>query len=675
MAQKRKTQVKNMTTEEFIQKAKAVHGDKYDYSKVEYVNAITKVCIICPKHGEFWQRPAEHLRGNGCSKCGHEYVSALRKRTKEWFLEKAHEVHGNKYDYSQIQYDKVTSKVCIICPEHGAFMQTPDHHLQGAGCPECGKLRIANSRKKTTADFISEARRVHGDQYDYSKVHYINSRSKVIIICPKHGEFQQSPANHLNGNSCPVCGRDRIRQLNLKTTEWFLEQAHIVHGEKYDYSKTKYIDSSTKVCIICPEHGEFWQLPGSHLKGHGCIVCRAVGNTKYNKEICLATAKTCNSRVEFFNKYPGMVDYAKRHGIYEECCAHMGTRGNKKRLIYAYEFLDSHAAYIGLTFKMEVRNKRHHKEGAVYDYAQLQKVEIPEPKILTYYMEQEEASKQEGVWLQKYKDEGWTILNRFKTGSLGGQELLDYDVTKIEKSMQGYSKLDDWTKANSSYREYIRQHNLDYLLDKYFPNRMRRIYDNYEECYKAYSACSSIRQVHDKFPGALAAAKRHGWHKELSKLCRSSNVKWTREALVELVSKYKTLKEFKHHHNGAYQMIKRKGWEDLLSPLTRQLHPHYNFTIEQIKTFCAEAGNHDALKANHPEVLSYCWYKKIDIYALMGWKKSHLRPIRLLKDGIVVAIFDSTKEAAQFVGVNNRQLGRYIDKGIEYHGYIWETNK
>lgn len=353
----------------------------------------------------------------------------------------------------------------------------------------------------------------------------------------------------------------------------------------------------------------------------------------------------------------------------------MGTKGNKQRIIYAYEFTDFHAAYIGLTFKMEIRNKRHHKEGAVFDFAHLHQLDIPKPKILTDYMDQEEASIQEGVWLQKYKDAGWTILNRFKTGSLGGQEILDYDIAKIEKSMHGFDKLDDWAKSYSSYREYIRQHQLDHLLDKHFPNRMRQIYDNYEECRKAYSQCESIRQVHDKFPGALAAAKRHGWHKELSELCRASNVKWTREALIELIGQYKTLKEFKDAYNGAYQMIKRRGWEDLLLPLKRQLHPHYHFTIEQIKALCQEAGSYETLKANHPEVLNYCWHNSIDLYALNGWTKSNLRPIRLIRDGQVVATFTSTMEAAKHLGIGNRHLGRYIDKGIEYHGYIWETNK
>lgn len=599
----------------------------------------------------------------------------MAKLTTEEFIAKAKAVHGDRYDYSKVEYVDAYTKVCIICREHGEFWQTPHSHSSGSDCPECARKKMGAARAINNEIFLIKAHKVHGDKYDYSKTKYIKSNINVIITCRKHGDFYQKPNNHLSGAGCPKCQKEHAASLLRKTKEWFLQKAHEAHGNKYDYSKVDYFDQKTKVCIICKKHGEFWQLPSNHIKGHGCVKCRADGNTKYNKEICLTTARTCTSRVEFFNKYPSMVDCAKRNGWYEECCAHMGTRGNKQRVIYAYEFEEAHAAYIGLTFKMEVRNKRHHKEGAVFEFAKLYDIEIPKPRILTDYMDQEEASIQEGVWLQKYKDKGWMILNRFKTGSLGGQELLDYDIAKIEDSMQGYDKLDDWTKSHSSYREYIRQYNLDYLLDKHFPDRMRRIYDVYDECRKAYSQCESIRQVHDKFPGALAAAKRHGWHKELSELCRASNVKWTREALTVLVSNYRTLKEFKRENNGAYQMIKRRGWNDLLEPLDRQLHPHYKFTIEEIKSLCDEAGDYNVLKANHPEVLNYCWYKNIDIYELTGWKRSRLRPIRLLKDGVVVATFPSSKGAADYVGISNKKLGKYIDTGKEYHGYVWESDK
>lgn len=459
------------------------------------------------------------------------------------------------------------------------------------------------------------------------------------------------------------------------TTKEFIQKAKAVHGDKYDYSKVEYVNTSTKVCIICKKHGEYWQLPSSHLKGHGCIECRRDGNTKYTKDQCLEAAKKCHSRVEFYKKHPGLSLAAKYHGWYEECCEHMGKRGNKQRLIYAYEFTLYQSVYIGLTFNIEVRNKRHQKEGAVFEFANQHGVNIPEPKILTDLMLEEQAATEEGVWVDYYRNHGWRILNKIRTGSLGGQEKLDYNLQAIEESMKGYKSLTDWSADYKSYREYIRQHNLDYLLDKHFPNRMVKKYDNYEECKKTYDRCSSLTELKLRFPGALAAAKRHGWHMELSHLCRASVIKWTREKCMEIIAQHKTLQEFKTAHNGAYQMIRKNGWIDLLQPLERQLHAHYKFTIEQIKDFCQEAGSYETLKANHPEVLSYCWHNAIDLYTLNGWTRSHFRPIRLLKEGVVVATFTSAKEAAKYVGVRDKNLGRYIDKGVEYHGYIWETNK
>jgi hypothetical protein len=204
---------------------------------------------------------------------------------------------------------------------------------------------------------------------------------------------------------------------------------------------------------------------------------------------------------------------------------------------------------------------------------------------------------------------------------------------------------------------------------------MRRIYNDYEECRKAYSQCENIRQVHDRFPGALAAAKRHGWHKELSELCRASKVKFTREIYMALVSKYKTLKEFRHEQKSAYNRIVHNGWNDVLEPLAREHHPDYNFSIKDIKAFCENAGDYKTLKANHPEILNYCLYKKIDIYELMGWKRSNFRPVRLLRDGVVVATFLSSKGAADYVGISNKKLRKYIDTGKEYHGYVWESDK
>ena len=256
-------------TSDFINKAREVHGDRYDYSKVNYVNSVTKVCIICSEHGEFWQKPVGHLRGGNCPICSGSF-----KRTTEWFINKAREVHGDKYDYSKVEYIKAKEKVCIICPEHGEFWQEAFSHLSGAGCPKCV------GRMMGTKEWIERAREIHGDKYDYSKVEYIDSTTKVCIICPEHGEFWQIPPSHLAGNGCKKCANEELSDKQRLSLDDFLKRAREIHGDKYDYSKVEYINAHTKICIICPEHGEFWQEAFSHLSGAGCFIC----NNGYNRE-------------------------------------------------------------------------------------------------------------------------------------------------------------------------------------------------------------------------------------------------------------------------------------------------------------------------------------------------------------------------------------------------------
>ena len=192
--------MKKLTIEEFIKKAEKFHNNKYDYSKVEYVNSQTKVCIICPKHGEFWQTPAMHLSQNGCPKCGRESSSKSRIKEKDSFVSEATNIHGNKYDYSKVEYKGTHTKICIICPIHGEFWQTPRKHLEGNGCPRC-----YGNKRLTTEEFIKKATSIHGNKYDYSVSEYKNYRTKLKIICPKHGEFIQTPHSHLNGDGCPYC--------------------------------------------------------------------------------------------------------------------------------------------------------------------------------------------------------------------------------------------------------------------------------------------------------------------------------------------------------------------------------------------------------------------------------------------------------------------------------------
>ena len=208
--------------------------------------------------------------------------------TTEEFIKRAHEIHGDKYDYTKTVFITLKTKVCIICPEHGEFWQTPDRHLyRKQGCPECKREKLHKINLLTTEEFIKRAKKVHGDKYDYSKVEYINSRTKVCIICPEHGEFFITPANHISGQGCPKCKYIKIwKKRNDKvTTEEFIKRAKKVHGDKYDYNNTVYKTPKTKVCIICPEHGEFWQAPYNHLEGEGCPICYKNTNISETKLI------------------------------------------------------------------------------------------------------------------------------------------------------------------------------------------------------------------------------------------------------------------------------------------------------------------------------------------------------------------------------------------------------
>lgn len=200
--------IKNQSsnTEDFINKARNVHGDIYDYSLVDYENNHTQVEIICTEHGKFLQSPKDHLSGKGCSSCGKEKTKSRLMLSKDEFIKRANEVHGNKYDYSLVNYKDTRTKVEIICKEHGSFFQSPNKHMQGNGCPACGRERTAEHNFLTLDDFIWKAKNVHGDKYDYSKSLYTGADNKLEIICEKHGKFEQTPHNHLKGTNCPSCG-------------------------------------------------------------------------------------------------------------------------------------------------------------------------------------------------------------------------------------------------------------------------------------------------------------------------------------------------------------------------------------------------------------------------------------------------------------------------------------
>lgn len=194
---------------ELLKKFINIHGDKYDYSLVNYKDYITKVEIICLKHGIFKQSPAGHISGKGCPKCAIDFRANKKTYTTESYIRMANNKHNFIYDYSLVNYEHSQKKIKIICKIHGVFEQKPNLHLMGTKCPLCQRKKCSDNLLSNNTDFIKKAEIVHGNKYDYSLVDYIHSQKKIVINCLKHGKFKQRPIAHLMGRGCPICSESK----------------------------------------------------------------------------------------------------------------------------------------------------------------------------------------------------------------------------------------------------------------------------------------------------------------------------------------------------------------------------------------------------------------------------------------------------------------------------------
>lgn len=195
---------KKLTTEDFINKSKQIYGDKFSYEKSIYEDRTKNIIITCKIHGDFLQKPIDHLRNVcGCSMC----AGRGKQLDTKTFIEKSKLVHGDLYDYSLVNYKKWNIKVDIICKTHGKFSQYPNGHLFKHGCPKCKNIKTSIRCNKGLNNFIINANNIHNLKYDYSETSYKSNNSKIKIICKKHGYFYQIPKHHLNGSGCPKCSK------------------------------------------------------------------------------------------------------------------------------------------------------------------------------------------------------------------------------------------------------------------------------------------------------------------------------------------------------------------------------------------------------------------------------------------------------------------------------------
>jgi hypothetical protein len=475
-----------LTTEEFIVRAKAVHGNKYDYSKVEYVNNSTPVVIICPKHGVFEQRPNNHYYGNGCPKCARVAQSARQAMSQEVWLERAKRIHDNKYDYSKVAYINNHTPIKIICPIHGEFMQTPANHVKGQGCPICGMSKTKLSQeeaKERISDKLSK--------FSYEVVEpfvYKGDRDTNITIHCKIHDFTWTTSWHqviyagtnLTGG-CPGC--------------------------RTIYSK----DVCREAALQCKYRSEF----AKRFKGEYFAALR----NEWLDEIC---------------------DHMIVVGNHYKRCIYAYEFPNIEGKDYVY---------VGLTDHIPQRDLVHGRKGAVYTFCKKHNLERPKPIQLTDYIDKEEAKEQEGIQLAKYVSKGWIPLNQVKTGSLGGHLANDgFTFEECKARGQRYSKRSEWKQEDySTYYIASKRGWIDKILrqSERFGNAKQKYWT--EERIKEKALMFSSRaEFRKKESGAYAQAKKMGI---LDKVCahmkrRIELTGFTPEIIKYELEKHETISEF-----------------------------------------------------------------------------------------------------------------------------------
>ena len=295
-----------VTTDEFIRRAILVHGDKYCYDQVVYINSYSNVDIVCKCCScKFSQMTKVHLKGAGC-RCQMNYQES--RRTTQQFLEMVKKIHGETYDYSLTEYKGYRSTTIIICQDHGQFEITASSHLTGAGCPKCADDA---RRAEKLASFIQKAQKIHGDVYDYSSVVYTGALCPVEINCQIHGIFKQLISNHLKGKGCMTCAHEEQSRIRRRTNDDFIRLANEQWKSFYDYSQTSYTGCHKMVTVICPDHGIFQTKARIHLAGHtSCIGCQQRGFNGYSKKSIRWLEKEASERKIFIQHAENIGEFA-----------------------------------------------------------------------------------------------------------------------------------------------------------------------------------------------------------------------------------------------------------------------------------------------------------------------------------------------------------------------------
>ena len=533
-----------MTTEEFIQKAKAVHGDKYDYSKVEYVNIKTKVCITCSEHGDFWQSPEKHLKGQGCPKCRFVSLAQRFSQGKEKFIERATLIHHGFYDYSEVEYVNGHTHIKIICPIHGAFHQEPASHLSGCGCPLCAKVKTGERSRKWTKELCEEEARKYTSYYDFYtgsknaygasvKYGWLSSFTWLEYIVRPNGYWTKARCREeaLKYSSkkefskgCPAAHAAATRRGWLDDFVWLIDKRIDIIKDKID-SVYVYVFEDTKAAYV--------------------------GRTLMRRQ------KTRDKEHIFNQDSDNVARYAKRHHVPVPPMTILETdltlkegleREDYWRKWYkqqGYTMLNKSATGIGKGSLGAISNgkwsrKRCFEEAQKYKSAS----EFENANASAYTAARINGWLDDYVWFVKLWEPKW-------------DKETCYAEAKKYKTRGEFQR-----NSRGAYTKALEKGWIDeYIWLTSRKQKPQGYWDSYDNCYKEALKYKNRAQFSRNCQGAYSYALKNGWIDDYTWFDeKQKHNYWNRETCFEEAKKYKTSTEFARNAVRAYELARKKGW-------------------------------------------------------------------------------------------------------------------
>ena len=574
-----------LTTEEFIAKAKAVHGGKYDYSKVEYIDNQTKVCIICKEHGEFEQSPKKHLAGQGCIKCHRKAMAKRYSMGKEKFIEKANAVHHGFFGYSEVEYVNSQTYVKIACPIHGPFMQIPSSHLKGHGCPACGRGKTEDRKTKWTHESCYEEAKKYKSKIEFkiaAPTAYSKARKNGWIIeynwftplrkdlgfwtkerCCEEAKKYKTKTEFMEGS--PTAYSKSLKNgWNIDYT-WFTNDQLNVFNGKVDSIYSYFFEEQNAVYVGRTLMKRQKDRDREHLY-------------KIDRDAVAKFAKENNCSVpsmiiiednltleEGQEREKFWIEEYKRQG-YKILNKAATGRGTSSLGMIGHGKWNRKTCYQE-ALKYKCASEFENAKGSAYAAA----LYNGWLKDYTWFETRWEAKWDEKACYEeakKYKKRG-----EFQKGSPGA-------YNKARK--MGWIETYDWMSSRNKYPfEY---------------------WDDYDHCYNEAKKYHSRAEFEKNNNSACRKARKNGWIDEYTWFTeKRKNRYWNKETCYEEAQKYNSRTAFAKHADRAYQLAKQKGWIDdytWFKPLTGY------WTYEACKAEAAKYEKRGQFKAGCPGAYS-----------------------------------------------------------------------